>query len=122
MNRKYELMFLIDPKLNSEEQSSLMELIENKINGNIVKKENWGKKPLAYEIKKNSEAIYLLYYVETESKNIDEVKRMVSINKQILRNLIIKHEKRWPFEMKQLDLTKIKSHNKKRSPKVKNDK
>ncbi len=120
MIRKYELLFLLNPKLNDKEIGELSKNIEGKLKGTIVKQENWGRKELSYEIKKQKEAIYLLYFIETESENIDELKNMVLINKDVLRHLIIRHEKKWPFESKKLDLSLLKTHNKKRNFK-KND-
>lgn len=115
MIRKYELMFLFKPTLDDKEVAELKKNIEVKINGTIVKQEDWGKKELSYEIKKQKEAIYVLYYVETDSDNIDEVKNMVAIEKDVLRNLIIRHEKKWPFEAKQLDLSLLKTYGKRKT-------
>ena len=115
MIRKYEFMFLLNPKLDEKEVAELSKNIEEKINGKIVKQENWGKKELSYEIKKQKEAIYLLYFIETESDNIDVIKSLVAVNKSILRSLIIMHEKKWPFDSKTLNLKEIKSYKKNRS-------
>ncbi len=100
MNRKYELMILVNPNLGKEELDKIISSLEEKISGKIIKKEEWGKKKLSYEIKKQKEAYYFLYYVETTPEAIDEVKKSNLINKDILRELILKHEKSWPFEMK----------------------
>ncbi len=100
MNRKYELMILINPSLGKEELEKTISGLEEKISGTIIKKEEWGKKKLSYDIKKQKEAYYVLYYVETTPEAIEEVKKSNLINKNILRELILKHEKSWPFEMK----------------------
>ncbi len=100
MNRKYEIMVLLNPTLGKDELEKEISSLEKKISGKIVKKEEWGKKKLSYEIKKQKEAYYVLYYVETTPEAIDEVKKSNLINKNILRELILKHEKLWPFEMK----------------------
>lgn len=97
---KYEILFLIDPSLESSDLSNLIGEIEKILGGKIVKKDHWGKKELAYEIKKNKKADYHLYYVETNSENIFALKDMLAINKKVLRQLILRHEKKWPFEYK----------------------
>lgn len=98
--RKYEVLLLLHPNLKEEERSKLLQEVEELLGGNIVQKEEWGIKKLAYQIKKLDEAYYVLYYVETEPQNILSLKEMISLKKTIIRNLILKHEKRWPFEMK----------------------
>ncbi|RKX66239.1 MAG: hypothetical protein DRP42_03585 [Tenericutes bacterium] len=57
-------------------------------------------KEFAYPIKKRSEGNYTLFYVETEPEAIAELKEFFRITKGILRTLIIKHEVKFPFEMK----------------------
>lgn len=100
MNRKYEVLLLLKPDLSDEIKTKEINSIEKLLSGKIVKKEDWGIKTLSYKIKKNIKANYLLYYVETLSENILNFKKTISINKNILRTLILKHEKKWPFEYK----------------------
>lgn len=100
MNRKYEILLLLNPNLEKEELEKLIKNIEIKIDGNIVKKEEWGIKELAYVIKKNKKAYYVLYYVETTSEKIALLKEMIAVNKNIIRPMILRHEKKWPYEYK----------------------
>ena len=100
MNNKYEVLLLIRPNLEKEELNKIIENVETKLGGNIVKKEEWGEKTLAYAIKKFKKAYYILYYVETSSSNIDDVRKMILISKDILRPMILRHEKKWPYEYK----------------------
>ena len=100
MKRKYEVLLLLDPTLAKEDLIKLIEKIEAKLGGTIVKKEEWGIKKLAYTIKKMKEAYYLLYYVETESTNIADLRGLIAVDKKILRPMILVHERKWPFEYK----------------------
>ena len=100
MKRKYEVLLLLDPTLAKEDLIKLIENIEAKLGGKIVKKDEWGIKKLAYSIKKFKEAYYILYYVETESAKITELRNLIAVNKKILRPMIILHERKWPFEYK----------------------
>ncbi len=110
MFRKYEIMFLFNPNIDDKTLSKLVDKIEKKLGGKIIKKEEWGKKSTSYPIKKYNEAIYFLYYLETEPEKIEELKKFILIEKNVLRYLIIKHEKKWPFESKKLDLSLIKKN------------
>lgn len=100
MNRKYEILLLLNPNLEKADLDKLITDIETKIGGNIVKKEDWGIKNLAYEINKARKAYYLLYYVETTPESIALLKNMIAINKHIIRPMILRHEKKWPFDYK----------------------
>ena len=100
MNNKYEVLLLIKPNLDKEELNKIIKNVETKLGGNIVKKEEWGEKTLAYTIKKFKKAYYILYYVETSAENIDTLRKMILITKEILRPMILRHEKKWPYEYK----------------------
>jgi ribosomal protein S6 len=43
------------------------------------------------------EAEYILYYVETEGENVIEFRKAVNISKEIMRALVLVHEKDFPF-------------------------
>ncbi len=98
--RKYELLVLLRPKLEKDELSKLVKEIEKKLGGKVIKKEDWGIKKLSYQIKKENEAYYLLYYVETDSEKIDLYKKFSLLNKNIIREMILVHHKEWPFNQK----------------------
>ncbi len=100
MNRKYEVLLLLDSKLESDAVAKTITDVEAKLGGNIIKKEEWGLKDLAYTINKSKKAYYVLYYVETTSEAIASLKEMIAIDKRIVRPMILRHERKWPFEYK----------------------
>ncbi len=100
MNRKYEVLLLLDSNLEADVIAATIKDVEAKMGGNIVKKEEWGMKDLAYSINKSRKAYYVLYYVETTSEAIALLKEMIAIDKRIVRPMILRHERKWPFEYK----------------------
>ncbi len=100
MNRKYEVLLLLDSKLEADAVATTIKDVEAKLGGNIVKKEEWGLKDLAYTINKARKAYYVLYYVETTAEAIASLKEMIAIDKRIVRPMILRHERKWPFEYK----------------------
>ena len=53
--RKYEAIFILDPDLEEEQAQSAIEKVKGIItqtNGEILKVEDWGKRKLAYDVKK----------------------------------------------------------------------
>ena len=93
---KYELVIVVDPKLNKENEASINTDMDNKIKeyGKILDKDDKGIKKLAYEVKKNKEARYIIYLFEVpNSKNIDairEIERFCRIRDEILKFITVK--------------------------------
>jgi small subunit ribosomal protein S6 len=63
--RKYETIFILDPDLEEEQALSVIEKVKGIItqtNGEILKVEDWGKRKLAYEVKKKPKGHYILIH------------------------------------------------------------
>ena len=62
---KYESVVIINPSLEEEGLKAVIKKFEDLINqnGKVEKVEELGKKKLAYEIKKNKEAYYVVYKI-----------------------------------------------------------
>lgn len=92
---KYELIYIVWPKMSDEEikkehQSffaSLKPFISKTISENF-----WGRKALAYPIKKFHEGYYILVTFEADSDKIKEIDRRLRVKEQIIRYLIIQPE------------------------------
>ena len=67
MVKNYEIGILIDPTVSKEEEDELVnylkELIE-KSKGTIEKVDDWGRRQLAYKIKKHTEAVYYFLLIK----------------------------------------------------------
>ena len=92
--KKYELVFIADPRLSEEDVVALTDEYKGMLTkggGTISKQESWGKKRLAYPIRKLSEGYYVLYNVELESGNpFPEVERRMQQNDNVLRYLTVR--------------------------------
>ena len=63
--RKYETPYIIDGSVSDTDREALIEKIENVLTGNgaeIERTVRWGKRQLAYEIKKQSRGYYVILY------------------------------------------------------------
>lgn len=90
--RNYELMTLLDPNLQEEEISALLEKIKETITknqGKTIKVNQWGKRKLAYEINKHSEAIYVIIDFELDPENIANIERSIKFEEKIIRYLLV---------------------------------
>lgn len=92
--RKYEVVFVADPRLSEDEVVELRETVEEIIRsggGEITRTESWGKRKLAYPIKNFNEGRYVLLEVETNSDNpFPELGRRMQQSEKVLRYLTVR--------------------------------
>lgn len=90
----YEAMFIFKPGLKEEEQKALAAEMENVLKTNEAKIESsqvFGKRHLAYEIKKQKEGLYYLITFSTvRPEVISKLKQACKVNENILRALIVR--------------------------------
>lgn len=84
----YEFVFL----LNEEEELKKIKEFVSSVSGELLKESSFGKKQLAYKIKKNSEAFMYGWELEMEPAKLKEFKKKLSFNEKILRYLLLKTE------------------------------
>ena len=92
--RHYEIVFLVHPD-QSEQVPSMLERYEGiitKNNGQIHRKEDWGRRQLAYPINDLHKAHYILLNIECDQVTLDEIKNAFKFNYAIIRNLILKRK------------------------------
>ena len=90
MVRSYELMAIIDPTV--EDHSVEVKAVEEtlaKLGGEVTKADVWGKRRLAYEIKKQSEGIYVVFEFKMEPDQLMELNRLLSLRPLVLRHLAV---------------------------------
>ncbi len=88
----YETLFIALPSLTDEEVDKLVEKVTSTVEGlegKIRKIDKWGKRVLAYPIKKLNEGIYVLIEFELEKAKITEVDRRMKLDENILRHIIV---------------------------------
>jgi small subunit ribosomal protein S6 len=92
--RHYEIVFLVHPD-QSEQVPAMIERyrgVVEKNEGKIHRQEDWGRRQLAYPIKKIHKAHYVLMNVECDQEALDALKHAFRYNDAILRHLILQRE------------------------------
>ncbi len=93
--RPYESIFVLKPDLNDkkvdEQIEKAKEFIE-KNGGKVITVEKWGKKKLAYIIKKNRFGIYVLLHFESEPGLISNLQRNYKLNEDIIRYMTVVYQ------------------------------
>jgi small subunit ribosomal protein S6 len=91
--RRYELIFIVQPELSDEETKAVSDRYLQIITaqkGIIIKTEDWGKRRLAYDIKKQSRGTYILVDFYGPGSMIREIERNLKIDDNILKFITVK--------------------------------
>ena len=89
--RRYELMLLLRPDLEDDKLQAAVEKVTRAIvngGGSLSKVSPWGKRRLAYDIKRHREASYFLIHFDIEPGQVREIERGMLISEEILRHLV----------------------------------
>ena len=93
--RNYETIFVINPSLEEEAVKALIEKFKGVIEnggGTVENVDFWGKRRLAYEIKKVNEGFYTLFNFTADTELPKELDRVFKITDGIIRHIIVRQE------------------------------
>ena len=96
MEKLYELTVLLHPDLEIDLEKPLtkVEKIISDNGGVIAKKDEWGKKRLAYPIVKQDFAIYVYYEITVAPQSANKIHNLLNITDEVVRYLMVeKHLK-----------------------------
>lgn len=112
--RNYEVVFIAAPTITSEELDGFINhaqtVVEGK-NGKIVKVDNWGKKSLAYKIKRFREGYFVVLSIEADGVAIAELERRFRVTDYIVRFISVRIDE----DLKRSE--KIKTARRRKGPK-----
>jgi small subunit ribosomal protein S6 len=86
--KKYETIFIMDSDLEEEQTQSVVEKIKGIItqaHGEILKVEDWGKRKLAYEVKKKSKGHYFLIHFLGSPALLSELERNFRVMDAVIK-------------------------------------
>lgn len=89
--RHYEIVFLVHPDQSSQVQAMIdrYKATIEEAKGKIHRLEDWGRRHLAYPIKKIHKAHYVLMNVECDQATLDELESGFRFNDAILRSMTL---------------------------------
>lgn len=91
--RDYEVAFIAQPDLDESSLNNLIEKAKGWISGaggQVVKVDTWGRRKLAYPIRKQSEGQYVFITASLAPAATREIERNLRFTEQILRFLIVR--------------------------------
>ena len=93
--RKYEIMYIINSKLEEENRNKVIEDLHGIITSNggkITDVNQMGLKEFAYRIEDMTKGYYVVTYFEADNDALKEFDRLIGINSNVVRYMIINKE------------------------------
>ncbi|MDN5345413.1 MAG: small subunit ribosomal protein [Clostridia bacterium] len=93
--RNYEVVFVIKPDLEAEATAAVVDKFTQLIadqGGQVIEVDQWGKKRMAYEVRKYREGFYVLMKFKGDPAVTQELERVLKINDEVIRYLITRLE------------------------------
>ncbi|MFB3072013.1 MAG: 30S ribosomal protein S6, partial [bacterium] len=91
----YETIFIVKIDLGDEALAERVAWVTDILTSNgaeVINVEQWGKKRLAYQVKKQKHGIYVLMHYEGDPKVVPELERNFKLSEDILKHLTVKLE------------------------------
>jgi len=92
-NRTYEVMYIVDPETADDAVGTLNDAMTRVIEGEggtIVRRDDIGRRRMAYEINKKKEGYYVLFEIEGSGQEIAELERRMRVNDAIMRFVTVR--------------------------------
>jgi small subunit ribosomal protein S6 len=107
MSRKYELVYVVSPDATDDQVAELhtqVESIIQRMNGQLEKTDNWGRRKLAYEIGRHKEGTYVLEVINGDGELMKEIDRRLKVTDLVIRHLVVRVDE----EQGVVDRTRVK--------------
>ena len=108
--REYETMVILKADLPEAEVSKVIAKFEGIVcndGGEVIKKDAWGVRKLAYPIRKVTRGAYYVYDVATTQANVAELDRIMKLDEGVLRAMTIKLADEVNVEERRIELKKL---------------
>ena len=92
----YESLFIIRPSVSDEETNALIEKmkgIAERTGAQFIKSENWGRKKLAYEVRRERKGTYVYFYFKAPNNTVGELEHAYRLEDNIIKFLTVHLEK-----------------------------
>lgn len=93
--REYETIFVLEPNQDEATVDTEIEKIRDLViggGGTVDAVEKWGRRKLAYEIRKRKEGIYTLIRFTADAPVLEGLNRRYRLNETLLRHLTVLYE------------------------------
>ncbi len=91
--RTYELVMVLDPTLEEEQVEAIVGQVRAFVegrDGEVLKVDRWGRRRLAYPIKRHRDGIYVLTQFRLDSGQANQLNRQLDLSEQVIRHLLVR--------------------------------
>lgn len=89
----YESIFIVRPSLSDDDTNQLIEKMKGvleKAGASLIKLENWGKKKLAYEVKRERRGTFVYLQFKAAGNAVGELERSYRLEDSVLKFLTVR--------------------------------
>jgi small subunit ribosomal protein S6 len=90
---KYDVIYILDPNSTAEEMNAVSAKIEQIIGdakGTVLKKDDWGKRRLAYMVNKHREGHYVFFHASVSPETVAEITRNLRLMEKVIKFQVVK--------------------------------
>jgi small subunit ribosomal protein S6 len=91
----YEFLYIVSPEVEEEDLEAVVARIGQMITdggGQVLHLESWGRKRLAYQIRKFREGHYILTYLELDPGAVSQLRARLALTEEVIRYLLVRTE------------------------------
>lgn len=99
MKQKYEIVIVVDPDQDESGVSAMISKVSEIVkahNGEVERVDNWGRRQLAYPIRKKEYGTYVVFIATGDNALVSEINRQLRITDELLRFLVVHKDKYAP--------------------------
>ena len=89
----YELVYIVSPEVTDEDLPKLIDKVSqsvSKAGGNVVEVNTWGRKRMAYPIRRYAEGNYVFTRLELDPASIKALEANIRLSDEVIRHLMIR--------------------------------
>lgn len=94
--RDYEVVYIFDSALPEEKVNEKLEryhaLVTGEHGGEVTAIDHWGRRQLAYPIRKKPNGYYVVAQMKAAPESLPEFERLLKLDEDLLRYLVVLHE------------------------------
>lgn len=92
--KRYEVAVVLHPDLEIDMEAPLKRLDDmfNEHKAKVVRRDEWGKRKLAYAINRQTFGVYVFYLVELSPDTVAKIEHSLKLNEEVIRHLVVEHD------------------------------
>jgi small subunit ribosomal protein S6 len=91
--RDYELVVILNPEIGDDVVGDSLERLNQSVTargGEVVDVNHWGRRRLAYPIKRHFEGNYVVSQIKLDPGQVPDLESNLRISEEVIRHLIVK--------------------------------